>query len=70
MNGVTLYTVSEFAKANQHAFTEPALRWQIFRASENGLEAAGAIRRVGRRVYIVGERYMAWLDSQGASTKA
>ena len=68
MNGVTLYSVQQFAK-EQPALTEPAIRWQIFKAADNGLEKAGAVRRVGRRVYIVAERYLAWLDSQGASTK-
>jgi len=69
MNGITLYTIRQFAQA-QPAMSEASIRWQIFKAEENGLQKSGAIRRVGRRVYIVGERYIAWLDSQGASTKA
>lgn len=67
MDGITLYTVSQFAHSH-HGLSEAALRWQIFRATENGLDQAGAIRRVGRRVYIVGERYLQWLDS-GASVR-
>lgn len=67
MNGITLYTISQFAQAH-HGLSESALRWQIFRAAENGLDQAGAIRRVGRRVYIIGERYLQWLDS-GASAR-
>lgn len=67
MNGITLYTIRQFSQA-QPALSEASIRWQVFKAADNGLEKAGAIRRAGRRVYIVAERYLAWLDSQGAST--
>lgn len=63
---LTFFKVSQFAKT-QPGLSEAALRWQIFCASENGLEEAGAIRRVGRRVFIVAERYLAWLDQQGSA---
>lgn len=61
---ITLYKVGQFAKT-QPGLTEAALRWQIFNSQENGLQESGAIRRVGRRVYIIAERYLAWLDGQG-----
>jgi hypothetical protein len=66
MNEITLYTIRQFAQA-QPAMSEASLRWQIFNAQQNGLDKAGAIRRVGRRVYIVGERYLSWLDGQGSA---
>ena len=62
---ITIHKVGQFAKT-QPGLTEAALRWQIFNADKNGLDKAGAIRRVGRRVYIVGERYLAWFDAQGS----
>lgn len=64
MNGITLYTIRQFSQA-QPALSEASIRWQVFNAQKNGLEKAGAVRRAGRRVYIVAERYLAWLDSQG-----
>lgn len=64
MNGITLFTIRQFSQA-QPALSEASIRWQIFNAHKNGLDQAGAIRRAGRRVYIVAERYLAWLDSQG-----
>lgn len=63
---ITLYRVGQFAKT-QPGLTEAALRWQIFRSAENGLDKSGAIRRVGRRIFIVGERYLQWLDGQGTA---
>jgi hypothetical protein len=47
------------------AFTQPSIRWLIFRASDNGLEAAGAIIRVGRRVLIDQEKFVDWVRSNG-----
>lgn len=64
MNGITLYTIRQFSQA-QPALSEASIRWQVFNAEKNGLAQAGAVRRAGRRVYIVAERYLAWLDSQG-----
>lgn len=64
MSGYTLLTVEQLA-ARHPALTAAAIRWQIFCARENGLDAAGAIRRVGRRVYIIAERYDEWIDAHG-----
>ena len=46
------------------AFTQPSIRWLIFRAGDNGLDASGAIIRVGRRVLIDQEKFIGWLCGQ------
>lgn len=63
MNIQNLRTVAQFSDENP-AITQSALRWQIFNAKENGLEASGAIVRNGRRIYIETELYTKWLASQ------
>jgi hypothetical protein len=58
----TLLTVSQFIK--KHPFiSNGGLRFQIFNAKSNGLERAGAIVRMGKRVLIDEGRYFAWVDS-------
>lgn len=57
-----LRTVSQFAESSP--FSEASVRWMIHKARDNGLAAAGAIVRVGRRVYIDAERFDAWLVQQ------
>jgi hypothetical protein len=56
-----IYTVSLFASRHP-AFTESSLRWLLFNAHENGMEAA--VIRVGRRVLIHEERFLEWLDAR------
>ncbi len=56
-------TVSQFCDANP-AFTEPAVRWLIFNAKENGLEEAGAIVRIRGRVYVWPKRFSRWAGRQ------
>jgi hypothetical protein len=57
-----LKTVSEFSQ--QGPFSEGQTRWMIFNEQENGLAAAGAIVRIGRRVYIDTDKFDAWIDKQ------
>ena len=57
-----LKTVSQFAAST--AFTESQLRWWIFHAEENGMMEAGAVIRVGRRVYIDVDGFDRWLVAQ------
>lgn len=58
-----LHTVAQFA--SKTSFTEPQLRWWIFSASTNGLDAHRAIVRVGnRRVYIDPAGFERWVQSQ------
>lgn len=61
MNPRNLFTVKQFADRNP-AFTVGGLRWQIFNSRVNGLDKAGAILRVGRKVLIDEDRFFAWLD--------
>ncbi len=56
----TLKTVRQFCEENNF-ISEGGIRYQIFNARENGLEEAGAILRVGRKVLIVVEPYFAWM---------
>jgi hypothetical protein len=67
-------TVEQFSDRNP-AFTPPALRNLIFKAEPrqsskgeipgNGLVAAGAIIRLGRRVLIDEAKFLAWIASAG-----
>lgn len=57
-----LKSVSQFASGS--AFTEAQLRWFIFNAASNGMEQAGAIARLGRRVYLDEDGFDRWLRSQ------
>jgi hypothetical protein len=45
------------------AFTHGGMRHLIFHENTNGLTPAGAIVRVGRKVLIHEERFMAWVLS-------
>lgn len=61
----TLYTVAQLCAA-EPALTPGGVRHLIFNAKTNGLAAAGAIVRMGRKVMIHRPRLNAWLES-GAS---
>lgn len=56
-----VYTVKQFSARNP-AFSEGSLRWLLFNARENKLDAA--VVRVGRRVLIDEDRFFAWLEGQ------
>lgn len=58
----TLITVTQLA--NRSPFSEGQLRWWIFESSRNGLDEAGAIVRIGRRVYIDLAAFDSWIDQQ------
>jgi hypothetical protein len=45
-------------------FSEGQLRWWIFTSKSNGLDAANAVIRVGRRVYIDVDRFENWSELQ------
>lgn len=46
-------------------WTEPAVRWLIFKSEENGLQDAGAIVRLGRRIFIDETKFYSWLREEG-----
>ena len=56
----TLLTVKQFS-AKHEAFPVGGLRFRIFHAKQNGLDAAGVLVRNGRRVLINEERFFDWL---------
>jgi hypothetical protein len=63
-----LKTVADFAASQP--FGEGSVRWWIFQAKENGLERAGAIVRIGRRVYIDVNAFDAWLVANNPSLQS
>jgi hypothetical protein len=66
---LTPLPVKKFVERNP-GFTEGGVRWDIFNSAKNGLDAAGAIRRKGTRVYVIEERYIAWIDSNPSTNAA
>lgn len=63
-----LQSVMQLAAASP--FSEAQLRWWIFEASRNGLAAASAIVKIGRRVYIDVDRFEDWIGSQNSKQAA
>jgi hypothetical protein len=60
--------VKQFVERHvSEGWSEPSLRWLIFKAHSNGLEEAGAIVRAGRRVFIDETAFFRWLRSQRQS---
>jgi hypothetical protein len=54
-------TIRQIANANP-AFSEASMRWLVFNAATNGLQEAGVIIRLGRRVLIDTEKFGLWLE--------
>jgi hypothetical protein len=63
-----LQSVAQFSANGP--FTENQLRWWIFNAAQNGLAAAGAIVRIGRRIYLDVDGFDRWLATQNAQEAA
>ena len=63
-----LQTVADMAKSGP--FSEASLRWHIFNAASNGMDSAGAIVRVRRRVYLDPEGFDRWLRLQNPGLSA
>lgn len=63
MSTKNLLTISQFSE-RYPAFPQGGLRWKIFNAPNNGLQESGAIKRVGRRVYIDPDAFFDWIDSK------
>ena len=59
----TLLTVAQLAERCP-GLTQPAIRWLLFKATENGLAQSGAIMRNGRRVLIDVDKFFSWFDSR------
>lgn len=68
MSKRNISTVKRFVEKYPDAYSEPSVRYKIFNAKTNGLEAAGAIIRDGSRVLIDEDRWFAALDAQQTHT--
>lgn len=62
--------IAQIAAGSNGAITEPQIRWWINQADKNGLNAIGAIIRVGRAVYIDVDAFDQWLTSQATKAAA
>ena len=62
MKRENLKTVTAFAADSP--FTEAQVRWWIFNEATNGLQAKGAVIRIGRRVYIDTAAFDRWVEAQ------
>ena len=51
-------------KAKNGPFTLGQVRWWVFNEHNNGLAAADAVVRIGRRVYLDEDRFDDWIESQ------
>lgn len=58
-----LRRVGQFCKENP-AFTAAGVRWLIFNSASNGLDDAGAVMRLDRRVYIDVDRFFDWMSKR------
>lgn len=58
-----LFTIKQFCALHPWAKVG-GVRSQIFFSETNGLKAAGAVLRIGRKVLIDGEAYLSWIYKQ------
>jgi len=65
-----LQAVAKFAAESKGAFTEAQIRWWIHMSGDNGMAKAGAIVRIGRRVYLDVDAFDRWVTAQNAPQKA
>lgn len=62
-----LFRVKQFAERHRaEGWTEPAIRWVIFSQGQD-LEQAGAVFRLGTRLFIDEVKFYAWLRNQRSS---
>lgn len=66
MSKPNFQTVKQFVAENP-AFTDGGVRFQIFNEDKNGLKEAQAIIRMGRKVLIDADRYFDWIYNQNQS---
>jgi len=63
MTDTTLLKVPQFSERHP-AFSEGALRWLVFNSGKNGLDACGAVLRLGHKVVIDEQKFLAWVQAQ------
>lgn len=64
-----MLSVKEIARRHT-VFSEASLRWFIFMEHQNGLKQSGAVIRLGRKVLIDEEKFIAWLRGQNSNAAA
>ena len=69
MSPRNLLRVNQFLEKHS-AFTNGQIRWLIFNSKTNGLDEAGVIVRLPRRVFIDEDRFFEWLDAQNQRTSS
>ena len=57
----TYASIKQFSEL-EPVFTQASLRHYIFNADKNGLNKAGAITRLCKKVVINVEKFMTWVD--------
>jgi hypothetical protein len=58
-----LLTVNQFVA--EHSFaSNGGIRFLLFNSKNNGMEKAGVIKRLGRRIIIDENKFFAWVESQ------
>jgi hypothetical protein len=67
-NNRNLQSIRDFAASGP--FSESSLRWYVFNAEQNGMAAAGAVVRCGRRVFISPDGFDRWLVAQNPALQA
>jgi len=60
-----LLTINQLIQKHP-CFTLCGMRYYIFNEKINGLEASGAILRLGRKILIDEERFFLWIENQNA----
>lgn len=68
MLNLKLSTVKLFSK-EYPSFPEGGLRHLIFHAGSNGLQASGALVRVGRKILIDEKLFFEWVSEKAESDK-
>ena len=60
---MNITTVRKLASKHD-GLTEHAIRIYIARSNSNGLDKSGALFRRGKRVFIIEEKFLAWLSGE------
>jgi hypothetical protein len=64
-----LFRVRQFVERHRgEGWTEPAIRWLVFTQGQD-LEQAGALHRLGARLFIDEMKFYAWLRGQRGTSK-